>query len=51
MVIGMHLAKRLEMHLEPHEKKHHYDQPAFETSMLEPSPEEVEDKIENKLIS
>lgn len=50
MVIGMHLAKHLEMHLGPDEKKHHHHQPV-ETSMAEPSPKEVDDKIENKLIS
>lgn len=51
LVIGMHLAKRLEMYLGPHEKKHRHHQPAIETSMVEPSAKEVEDKIENKLIS
>jgi uncharacterized membrane protein YedE/YeeE len=44
MVIGMHLAKRLEMYLGPHEKKQHHH-PAIETSMVENSAREVDDKI------
>jgi hypothetical protein len=46
----MHLAKRLEIYLGPHEKKQHHHH-AIETSMAENSPKESEDKMEKKLIS
>lgn len=36
MVIGMHLGKRVEMMLGPHEKKHK-DSPIVETSIIESS--------------